>query len=343
MRRLRRLNYAVTVCMILQAGYPFAGVKQALHQYRNRLYDAVENREYVDDVTIILLQYLSDVSKQVAGVLSSWTSRWGEITCDKQSIAQPTTASLRRCYLTLNLQALLRVRPTRLTLSLLCLKRYYAWAIDFGLLRRGAGRALKQLAEERRRYYESDVREEDLEPYYHEDLLAELDLPPWYMRERLILRLFVWEGLTAKEICLIRPIDVECDDHGCILQVRKTTRRQRTRLDKGTQWAFEDYLDDLDPEVEFLLPERYSWEMSEQALRNELKRYLVHARPPWVNAHKHHYWFGCRMAEHALAYRLGRILGCSTIETAMIYIWKALWDLIEEVMKRYEPERCAEQ
>ena len=77
MRRLRELNYVVTVCMILQTGYTFPGVRQALHQYRNRLFDAMENGEYVDDVTIILLQYLSDVSKQVAGVLSSWTSRWG--------------------------------------------------------------------------------------------------------------------------------------------------------------------------------------------------------------------------------------------------------------------------
>ncbi len=325
--------------MILQTGYSFAGVRQALHQYRNRLYDAVENGECVDDVTIILLEYLSDVSKQVAGVLSSWTSRWGEITCDRQSIARTTTALVSRYYLSSNLQALFGIRPTRLTLSLLCLKRYYAWAIDFGLLRRGAGRAWKQLVEERRRYFESDVREEDLEPYYREDLLAEMDLPPWFIRERLLLRLYLFEGLTAKEICLIRPIDVECDDRGCILQVRKTRRRQRTCLDRGTQWTFEAYLDNLDPKVEFLMPAQYSWEMSEQALRNEVKRYLVHARPPWVNAQKHRFWFGCRLIEHALAYRLARMLGCSTVETTMVYVWKAIWELIEEIMKRFEPEK----
>jgi hypothetical protein len=329
--------------MILQTGFAFAEVRQALYQYRMGLYNAVENGKYVDDVTSILLEYLSDVSKQVAAVLSSWTSRWGEISCDRQSIARTTTAPVTRYYLASNLQALLRMRPTRLTLSLLCLKRYYAWAIDFGLLRPGTGRALKQLAEEKRQYYESDVREEDLEPYYREDLLAELDLPPWFVREKLLLRLFLFEALTAKEICLIRPIDVECDDRGCILQVCKTTRLQRTRLDRGTQRTFEAYLDDLDPQVEFLMPEHYSWGMSEQALRNELKRYLLHVRPPWVYAQKHRCWFGFRMAEHALAYRLSRVLECSNIETAMIYIWKAIWDLLEEVMMRYEPERCEEQ
>lgn len=331
------------VCMILHTGFTLEEVRKALYQYRNRLYDAVENREFVDDVTIILLEYLSDVSKQVARVLSSWTSRWGEISCDRQSIARSTTSSVTRRFLTLNLQALFRIRPTRLTLSLLCLKRYYSWAIDFGLLRRGSGRAWKQLAEERRRYFGSDVREEDIEPYYREDLLAELDLPPWFIRERLLLRLILFEGLTAKEICLIRPIDVECDDRGCILQVRKTRRRQRTRLDRGTQWTFEYYLDNLDPKVEFLMPAQYSWEMSEQALRGELKRYLVHARPPWVYGKKHRCWFGYRMVEHALAYQLSRTLGCSSIETAMVYVWKAIWDLLEEVMKRYEPERCEGQ
>jgi site-specific recombinase XerD len=338
MRRLRRLNHAITIWMILQTGYTFADVRQALHQYRISLYDSLENGIYVDDVTSILLEYLSDVSKQVAAVLSSWTSCWGEISCDRQSLARTSPALVTRYYLASNLQALFKIRPARLTLSLLYLKRYYAWAIDFGLFRRGAGRAWKQLAEERRRYFESDVREEDLEPYYREDLLADLDLPPWFLRERLLLRLLLFEGLTAKEICLIRPIDVECDGRGCILQVRKTTWRQRTRLDRGTQWTLEAYLDDLDPRVQFLIPAHYSWEMSGQALRNELNRYLVHTRPPWVGEHRHRYWFGCHLVEHALAHRMAAILGCSSIETAMVYVWKALWELIEEVIKRFEPD-----
>jgi integrase len=303
------------------------------------MYDASENGEYVDDVTIILLEYLSDVSKQVGRLVSDWESRWEYPPNERKSCALSTRASLTRCYLNLNLQALLRIRPTRLNLSLLTLKRYYAWAIDLGLMRRGAGKALKQLAEERRRYYQSDVQEDELEPYYREDFLAEVDLPAWFLRERLILRLFLFEGLTAKEVCLIRPIDVECDDRDCILQVRKTNRRQRTRLDKGTQWAFEAYLDDLDPEVEFLIPARYSLETNEQALRNEMKRYLVHARPPWVIAQKHRFWYGCRMIEYALMYRMARILGCSTVETTMVYVWKAIWELIEEIMKRFEPEK----
>src|SRR5260370_4820619 len=246
--------------------------------------------EYVDDVTIILLEYLSDVFGQVGEILSTWKSTWGEIHCERKPFALATTARVAWYYHNMNLQALSGIRPTRLTLSLLCLKRYYSWAIDFGLLRRGSGRAWKQLVEERRGYFGSAVREEDLEPYYREDLLAELDLPPWFLRERLLLRLFLFEGLTAKEISLVRPIDVECDDRGCILQVRKTNRRQRTCLDRGTQWTFEAYLDNLDPKVEFLMPAQYSWEMSEQALRNEVKRYLVHARTPWVYAKKHRCW-----------------------------------------------------
>ncbi len=326
--------------MILQTGYTIASLRQALNQYWTRLYDASCNGEYVDDVTIILLEYLSDASKQVA---TYWTSRWGEIPSDGQSCAPVTTASVTRVYLSLSLRALLRIRLTCLTLSMLSLKRYYAWAIDCGLIRRGAGKALKQLAEEMRRYYQSDVQEDDLEPPYSEDLLAEVDLPDWFMRERLLLRLLLYEGLQAKEICLIRPIDVECDERDCILQVRKTYRRQRTRLDKGTQRAFEDYLHNLDPEVEFLIPARYSLEMSEQALRNEVKRYLVHARPPWANAQKHRFWFGCRMIEYALAYRLARILGCRFVETTMVYVWKAIWELLDEVIKRFEPEGCKEQ
>jgi len=174
--------------MILQTGYTFASLRQALNQYWTRLYDAVENGEYVDNATIILLEYLSDVSKQVGGMLSHWASRWGEIPSDRQSIVLVTTASITRCYLNLNLLALSSIRPTCLNLSLLNLKRYYAWAIHCGLLRRGAGKALKQLAEERRRYYQSDVQDDDLEPYYREDPLAEVDLPDWFMRKRLLLR-----------------------------------------------------------------------------------------------------------------------------------------------------------
>ena len=338
MRRLRRLNYAVTVCMILQNGCTFALLRQALNQYWTRLYDASNDGEYVDDVTIILLEYLSDVTKQAGRLIPHLESRWDFPRNHRKSCALITMASLTQCYLNLILQALLCIRPTRLNLSLLALKRYFSWAIDLGLMRREAGKALKQLAEDRRRYYQSDVQEDDQEPYYREDFLAEVDLLAWFLRERLILRLILFEGLTAKEVCLIRPIDVECDDRSCILQVRKTTRRQRTRLDKGTQWAFEAYLDGLDPKVEFLIPERYSWEMSEQALRNELKRYLVHARPPWAGEQGHRCWFGCLMAEHALAYRMAGILGCNSIETAMVYIWKALWELIEEIIKRFEPD-----
>lgn len=338
MRRLRRLNYAVTACMILQTGCTFALLRQALNQYWTRLYDASNDGEYVDDVTLILLEYLSDVSKQVGRLVSLWESR-GEFPRNvRKSCAQHTMTSVTRCYLNLHLQTLLRIRQTHQNLSLLILKRYYAWAINLGIIHRGAAKALKQLTEERRRCNQSDVQEDELEPYYREDLLAEVDLPDWFMRERLLLRLLLYEGLQAKEICLIRPIDVECDECGCILQVRKSNRRQRIRLDTGTQWAFEDYVHNLDPEIEFAFPARYSWEMTDQALRHETKRYLVQARPPWANAHKHRYWFGCRMIEYALAYRLVRILGCSTVETTMLYIWKAIWDLIEEIMKRFEPE-----
>ena len=76
MRRLRRLNYAVTVCMILQTGCTSALLRQALHQYWTRLYDASETGEYVDDVTTILLGYLSDVSKQIDRLVTNWESRW---------------------------------------------------------------------------------------------------------------------------------------------------------------------------------------------------------------------------------------------------------------------------
>jgi len=119
------LNYAVTVRMIQQTGFTFASLGQAVNQYWTRLYDVVENGEYVDDVTIILLEYLSDVSKQVSGVLSSWVCRWGKIPCDRRSIALVPEASVTRCYLNLHLQALLGIRPTRLTLLLLGLKLFY--------------------------------------------------------------------------------------------------------------------------------------------------------------------------------------------------------------------------
>ena len=296
--------------MILQSRHTFASLKQALYQYRTSLYEASWKGEYVDDVTIVLLQYLDEVSQQVGKLLSHWESTWGEIPNDRKPFALATTASMvTRCYLNLNLQALLRIRPTLLNLSLLSLKRYYAWAIDFGLIHRGAGKDLKQLAEERRRYYQSEVQYDDnLEGYYREDLWAEANLPDGFLRERLILLLVLWEGLQAKEICSISPIDVECDERGCTLQVRKTNRRQRTRLDRGTQWTLEAYLDDLDPEVQFLIPAQYSWEMTEQALRNETKRYLVKARPPWVGEQKQCFWFGCRMIEYALSYRVARIL-----------------------------------
>ena len=69
-----------------------------------------------------------------------------------------------------------------------------------------------------------------------------------------------------------------------------------------------------------------------------MKRYLVKARLPWVSEQKHCFWFGCRMIEYALLYRLARILGCSTVETTMLYIWKTIWELIEEIIKRFEPE-----
>jgi hypothetical protein len=56
--------------MILQTGCISALLRQALHQYWTRLYDASENGEYLDDVTIILLEYLSDMSKQVGRLVS---------------------------------------------------------------------------------------------------------------------------------------------------------------------------------------------------------------------------------------------------------------------------------
>src|SRR6266567_3483223 len=333
LRRLRRLHYTVTICMILQSRQTFASLKQALHRYRTSLYEASWKWEHVDDVTIILLQYLDEVCQQVGKLVP----QGGEIPNDTKLFTLGTTVT--QCYLTLNLQVLLGIRPTFLNLSLLSLKRYCIWAVDFGLMDRRAGKALMQLAEERRRYYQRAGQDDDnIEGYWREDLWTTKNLPDEFLRERLMLLLMLYEGLQAKEICLIRPIDVEFDERGCTLEVRKVNRFQRIRLARGTQWALEAYLDDLDPEAQFLIPARFSWEMTEQAMRNEMKRYLVKARPPWVSEQKQCFWFGCRMIEYALSYRLARILGCSTVETTMLYIWKAIWELIEEIIKRFEPE-----
>jgi len=333
LRRLRRLNYSVTIRMILQSRQPFASLKQALHRYRTSLYEASWKGEHVDDVTIVLLQYLDEVYQQVGKLVP----QGGEIPNDKKLSTLDTTVT--QCYLTLNLQVLLGIRPTLLNLSLLSLKRYCVWAVDFGPMDRRAGKALKQLAEERRRYYQREVQDDgNIEGYWREDLWATKNFPDEFLRERLMLLLVLYEGLQAKEICLIRPIDVAFDEQSCTLQVRKVNRFQRTRLDRGTRWTLEAYLDDLDPEAQFLIPARYSWEMTEQAMRNEMKRYLVKARPPWVSEQKHCFWFGCRMIEYALSYRLAGILGCSCVETTMLYVWKAIWELMEEVMKRVEPE-----
>jgi integrase/recombinase XerD len=291
--------------------------QQAIDQYTAYL------RDDEDLSAPTIRNYLSDLRQFAA---------WCELTWEEaQEARQPFTPSnvttptitRYRSYL----QAVLNLKPATVNRSLVTLKRYFSWAVEAGVVERNPASVVKLVAQEEQPPRHLTDREE-------EALLAAVSAGG-NLRDRTIIVTMLHTGLRAREVCKLKPHDVQIGKRSGTLQILgKRNKYREVPLNATVRTALLEYLPTLPANSPYLFPSgKTGGALTERALGHLVKKYASLARLTDVSPHDLRHRFGYRMAEAVPLHRLAQIMGHDSLDTTMIYIRGTKSDLQKEVEK----------
>jgi integrase/recombinase XerD len=291
--------------------------QQALDQYAQYL------RETTDVSPTTIRNYVSDLRQFVA---------WCEAVSAEGAESEQPFAPVRVATPTITryrsyLQEVLRLRPTTVNRALVSLKRYFAWAVDIGLLAQNPASIVKLVAQ-------------TAPPPRHltdqeEAALVAAVTATGSLRDRTIIVLMLHTGLRAHEICTLRREQITLGQRSGRVQVRgKRNKYREVPLNATVRAALRDYLPTLAPDTHYLFPSRKTGAaLTERALGYLVKHYTRQANLTDVRPHDLRHRFGYRMAEAVPIHRLAQIMGHDSLDTTMLYIRGTRSDLQREVEK----------
>ena len=291
--------------------------QQALDQYTQDLHETMD----ISPTTI--RNYVSDMRQFVA---------WCEaVSAEGAELVRPfapghvatPTITRYRTYL----QDVLHLKPASVNRALVSLKRYFAWAVDVGLVARnpaGVVKLVAQVAPPPRHLTDQE-----------EAALVAAVTATGSLRDRTIIVLMLHTGLRAHEICTLRREQITLGQRSGRLQVHgKRNKYREVPLNATARAALRDYLPTLPPEAHYLFLSRKTGEaLTERAIGYLVKHYAEQAHLTDVRPHDLRHRFGYRMAEVVPIHRLAQIMGHDSLDTTLLYIRGTRSDLQREVEK----------
>jgi integrase/recombinase XerD len=290
---------------------------EALAQYTTYLHDEV-------DVQLATLRnYLSDLRQFIAWCEATWSA--GQEAEASFAPAAVTTPLLTR-YRTY-LQRTLQLKPASINRALISIKRYYAWAVEAGIVARDHAKVVKPAG-----LQTSALRH--LSDQDEEALLAAVSTSGT-VRDRTLIVLMLHTGLRASEVCQLERADVTIGKRSGSLRVTgKHNKVRDVPLNASACVALKEYLPTLKANTVALFPwGRTGQALSERALGHLIKRYATVADLTDVSPHDLRHRFGYRMAEVVPLHRLAQIMGHDSLDTTIIYVRATKADLQKEVEK----------
>jgi integrase/recombinase XerD len=287
-------------------------------------------RECEDLRPATVRNYVSDLRHFIAWCEERWQ---GDDSAEERADETPVTFAPRAVttptittYRTF-LQSTLGLRPASINRALISLKRYFAWAVNAGLIARDPAKVVKL------------VEQVDPPPRFLSDREEDALVAPvsryGTLRDRTVLLLLLHTGLRAHEICHLRLRQVHLGKRSGTLEViGKRGKYREVPLNATARAALVEYLPIVPAESSFLFPSNKTGQaLSERGLGYLVRRYATLARLIDVSPHDLRHRFGYRMAASVPLHRLAQIMGHNSLDTTLLYVRGTKADLQREVEK----------
>jgi len=298
-----------------------AAGEAALAPYVRHLYDEQ------DLSTATRRNYISDLRQFAAWCEHSWGEGQEELRpFASTAISTPTITTYRS-----HLQTVVGLRPATINRHLVSIKRYFAWAVDAGLVARDPSRVVKLIPRTPQPPRHLTDREE-------EALMAAVS-QHGNLRDRTLLIVALHTGLRAEELCGLKPEHVHLGRRsGHVSIYGKRNKYREVPLNSTARDALTSYVRTLPDGARYLFPSRKRGGSSEgggpvggRALVYIVSKYAEQARVRDLSPHDLRHRFGYRMAQTVPLHRLAQLMGHDSLDTTLRYVRGTQQDLQQAV------------
>ncbi len=228
------------------------------------------------------------------------------------------------------LQHTLPLKPASVNLSLVSLKRYFAWLTKTRQIKQDLARVVKLV-------------EQEVPPPRHlrdreEQALVAIVTEWGNPRDRAIIVFMLHTGLRAREVCMLTSAQIRLGKRSRTIQMLGKRNKYREIPLNATARAvlqvydlsLQKYVQDATP---LFLSERTHTSLTGRGLGYLIKKYAQRANVRDVSPHDLRHRFGYRMAESVPLQRLAQLMGHDSLDTTMIYIQATKSELQKEAEK----------
>ena len=216
-----------------------------------------------------------------------------------------------------------RLKPATVNRRLVTLNRYFAWAVEQGLISLDPAKPVKQVPVVQAPPRQISDREENA-------LLGAVE-KYGSLRDRTLIVLALHTGLRAGELVSLRREHMERRERsGAVRVYGKRNKYREVPLNSTARDTLREYEATLfggREEQPWLFPNRRGGHISAQQLGEIVSRYATLAKVEDVSPHDLRHRFGYRMAERVPLHRLAQIMGHDSLDTTMLYVRGTTADL----------------
>ncbi len=234
---------------------------------------------------------------------------------DPAAISTPAITAYRSW-----MQHTARLKPATVNRRLVTLNRYFAWALEQGLIARDPAKPVKQVPVVQAPPRHLTDREENA-------LLGAVE-NYGNPRDRTLIVLALHTGLRAGELVSLRREHMDRRERsGAVRVYGKRNKYREVPLNSTARDTLRDTLREYEAtllggreEQPWLFPNRRGNHISAQQLGEIVARYARLAKVEDVSPHDLRHRFGYRMAEGVPLHRLAQLMGHDSLDTTMTYV-----------------------
>jgi integrase/recombinase XerD len=225
------------------------------------------------------------------------------------------------------LQHTCQLSPASINRALVSLKRYSAWLLSEGLLKRDPVAPVKLIPE-------MPHAPRHLEDKEEEALLAAV-AAHGSVRDQVLITLMLHTGLRAREVCTLRRRDVTLGKRSGALRVYgKRNKYREVPLNATARAALARLLEKPSEAEAPLFPsEKTGTALTARGLGYLVTKYAALAQIEDLSPHDLRHRFGYQMAVRTPLHRLAQVMGHDSLDTTLLYIKGTARDLQNEVEK----------
>jgi integrase/recombinase XerD len=280
-------------------------------------------RTTTDASAMTVRNYLSDLRQFIAWAEGEWAAGHEEVVAFTPASLTTPLLTRYRSYL----QHTRQLSPASVNRALVSLKRYSAWLLSEGLLKRDPVAPVKLIPETLRAPRHLEDKEE-------EALLAAV-AAHGSPRDQALITLMLHTGLRAREVCGLRRGDVTLGKRSGVLQVYgKRNKYREVPLNVTARAVLAPLVAQTgDIDAPLFPSEKTGTALTTRGLGYLVAKYAALAKVDDLSPHDLRHRFGYQMAARTPLHRLAQIMGHDSLDTTMLYIKGTARDLQNEVEK----------